>query len=351
MKDSAPTAGAVRPTAVIAAVPVLTSVVPSTGPAAGNNNVVLNGSGFTGATGVMFGTKAAVSYTVDSSTKITAVAPSGTGTVAVTVKNPGGTSNSVAYTYAAQPSLTAVSPGQGPSSGGTTVILTGANLSGATAVTFGNAAATGYTVNSATQITAVAPAGTGAAPITVTTPGGTSGPVYFFYLNAPTVTAVSPGQGPSSGGTTVILTGADLSGATAVTFGNAAATSYTVDSPTQITAVAPAGTGSVAVTVTGPGGVSNSVIYTYVTAPVLSSLVPAQGPTGAGASITLTGNGLTTTTAVHFGATPAVFTVLSDTTVTALVPAGAPGPISVNVTTIGGTSNSLVYTRVGAPVI
>ncbi|MFF4426794.1 IPT/TIG domain-containing protein [Streptomyces sp. NPDC001549] len=351
MKDSAPAAGAVRPTAVIAAVPVLTSVAPTAGPAAGNNNVVLNGSGFVGITAVMFGTKAALGYTVNSPTQITAVVPSGTGTVAVTVKTPSGTSNSVLYTYAAQPSLTAASPSQGPSSGGTTVILTGTGLTGATAVTFGITPATSYTLNSPTQITAVTPAGTSAVPITVTTPGGTTGPVYFFYLNAPTVTTVSPSQGPSSGGTTVILSGADFTGATAVTFGITPATSYTVNSPTQITAVTPAGAGSVAVTVTSPGGIGNSVIYTYVTSPVLGSLAPTQGPTNTGTGVTLTGSGLATTTAVHFGAAPAAFTVLSDTTVAVTAPAGAPGPVSLNVTTIGGTSNSLTYTRVASPVI
>jgi len=353
MTDSTPAAGAVRPTAVIAAVPALSSVVPGTGPAAGNNTVILNGSGLTGTTSVMFGTRAALGYTVNSAAKITAIAPSGTGTVAVTVKTPGGTSNSVpyTYTYTTQPVLTGVSPSQGPASGGTSVVLTGTGLSGATAVSFGGTPAASFTVNSATQITAVAPAGTGAVPVTVTTAGGTSGPVYFFYLGAPTVTGVSPSEGPASGGTTVVLTGADFTGVTAVTFGGTPATSFTVNSATQITAVAPAGTGTVAVTVTGPGGISNPVIYTYVTSPVLSSLSPVQGPSDAGTGVTLTGSGLATTFAVHFGTTPAAFTVLSDTTVVATAPAGVPGPVAVNVTTTGGTSNSLTYTRVAGPMI
>ncbi|MGX5185528.1 IPT/TIG domain-containing protein, partial [Streptomyces avermitilis] len=47
----------------------------------------------------------------------------------------------------------------------------------------------------------------------------------------------------------------------------------------------------------------------------------------------------------------AAFTVLSDTTVAAYAPAGVPGPVLVNVTTAGGTSNSLTYTRVAPPVI
>ncbi|MFJ5220696.1 IPT/TIG domain-containing protein [Streptomyces sp. NPDC088354] len=334
-----------------AVVPVLTSVSPSGGPASGGTTVVLTGTDLGGATAVRFGSTAATSFTVNSSTQITAVAPAGTGAVPVTVTTPGGTSNAVTYTYTVVPVLTSVSPSQGPASGGTTVVLTGTDLGGATAVSFGSTAATSFTVNSSTQITAVAPAGSGAVPVTVTTPGGTTGPVYFFYLNVPFLISVSPSGGPASGGTTVVLTGTDLSGATAVRFGSTAATSFTVNSPTQITAVAPAGTGAVPVTVTTPGGTSNSVIYTYVGTPVLSLLSPAQGPTDAGSGVTLSGTGLTTTTAVHFGAASAAFTVLSDTAIAALAPAGTPGPVPVNVTTPGGTSNSLTYTRLAPPVI
>ncbi|MFJ2271958.1 IPT/TIG domain-containing protein, partial [Streptomyces sp. NPDC087849] len=98
----------------------------------------MNGSGFTGATAVNFGTNLALSYTVDTAAKITAVTPFGTGAVLVTVRSPGGTSNSVTYTYAATPALIAVSPNQGPASGGTTVTLTGTGLTGATAVNFGS---------------------------------------------------------------------------------------------------------------------------------------------------------------------------------------------------------------------
>jgi IPT/TIG domain-containing protein len=269
VKDSAPTPEAVPSPTAVAAVPTLTSVVPGSGPAAGNNNVVLNGTDFVGVIAVTFGTKAALGYSVDSATKITAVAPSGTGTVAVTVRTPTGTSNPVTYTYAAQPALTAAVPNQGPSSGGTSVVLTGTSLGSAGAVMFGSTPAASYVVNSATQITAVAPAGRGAVPITVTTPGGTTGPV----------------------------------------------------------------------------------VYTYVTPPVLASVTPAQGPTAAGAAVTLTGSGLTTTTAVRFGAAPAAFTVLSDTRLAATAPAGAAGPVQVSVTSIGGTSGSLTYTRVAPPAV
>ncbi|MFQ6398534.1 IPT/TIG domain-containing protein [Nocardia sp. KC 131] len=84
---------------------------------------------FTGGLTVRFGTTATV-FTVNSATQITAVAPAGTGTMQVTVTTSGGTSNGVADTYVPIPTLTTVVPNVGPVAGGTTVVLTGANLSG-----------------------------------------------------------------------------------------------------------------------------------------------------------------------------------------------------------------------------
>ena len=227
---------------------------------------MLTGTGLTGATVVNFGGTPATSFTVDSDTQITAVAPAGTGTVQVTVTTAGGTSNSVIYTYVAVPALTTVAPNAGPAGGGTVVVLTGTGLTGATAVDFGAIPATLFTANSDTQITVLTPAGTaGTVQVTVTTAGGTSNGVAYTYIAVPTLTTVAPNAGPVTGGTTVVLTGTALTGATAVNFGGTPATSFTVDSATQITAVAPAGVaGTVQVTVTTGGGTSNGVGYTYV---------------------------------------------------------------------------------------
>jgi hypothetical protein len=70
--------------------PVVTGVSPTTGTAGTTVNII--GSGFTGATAVDFGSNAAQSFTVESDSEITAVAPPGTGTVDVTVVTSGGTS-------------------------------------------------------------------------------------------------------------------------------------------------------------------------------------------------------------------------------------------------------------------
>ncbi|WP_308124456.1 IPT/TIG domain-containing protein [Streptomyces sp. NEAU-YJ-81] len=335
-------------------VPVVSGVSPGQGPAAGGNTVTLTGSGFTGATAVRFGAANATTFTVISATQITAVAPPGSGTVQVTVTGPGGTGSGVAYGYvsAPVPVLTSVSPGQGPVGGGNTVTLTGNDLTGVTAVTFGSTPATSFSVVSATQITAVAPPGaTGPVQITVTGPGGTSNGVTYFYVGVPTLTGAAPALGPVVGGNTVTLTGTNLLGATAVRFGATPASSFTVVSATQITAVAPPGSGTVQITAVTPGGASNGVPYTYVAVPVLTGLSPTEGPLIAGTTVTLFGSGLTTTSTVLFGTTPTSFTVVSDVWVTALAPSGPAGPVNVRVTTPGGTSNSLVYTRVAAPGI
>ena len=163
--------------------------------------------------------------------------------------------------------VTEISPSQGPTAGGTSVMISGTNLANATAVKFGTAAATSFTVNSATQIVAMSPPGTGVVDVTVTTAGGTSAALsadQFSYASVaddkkpqlPVVTGISPSQGPAAGGTPATITGANLTNATAVKFGTVAATSFTVSSATQIVATSPPGTGVVDVTVTTAGGTS-----------------------------------------------------------------------------------------------
>lgn len=57
---------------------------------------------------------------------------------------------------------------------------------------------------------------------------------------APEIASVTPSSGSVTGGTEVVITGKNLSGASAVKFGDLAAAGFTVDSDTQITATTPA---------------------------------------------------------------------------------------------------------------
>ena len=77
---------------VYGALPTITSISPTSGAVGGGTTVTITGTGFTGATAVLFGTTAATSFTVVNDTTITAVSPVGTsGVVSVRVTTPVGT--------------------------------------------------------------------------------------------------------------------------------------------------------------------------------------------------------------------------------------------------------------------
>jgi hypothetical protein len=156
----------------------------------------------------------------------------------------------------------------------------------------------------------------------------------------------------------VTITGTNLSNASAVSFGATPATSFSVQGPTQISAVAPPGAaGTVNVTVTTPGGISptgSSDQYTYVVAPTVSGLSPNAGLAVGGTSVAITGSGFTGATTVSFGASSAAsFTVANDASITATSPAGS-GTVDVTVTTSGGTSATSAadgFTYIAMPAV
>lgn len=95
------------------------------------------------------------------------------------------------------PRLFGVSPKSGPQAGGTSVILTGSYVSGASQVLFGNTPAMGFIVNSANQITATTPAHAGGSvDITVITPAGTDTLELGFTYEAPPAAPGTPIAAP-----------------------------------------------------------------------------------------------------------------------------------------------------------
>ncbi|UOQ98716.1 FG-GAP-like repeat-containing protein [Hymenobacter sp. 5317J-9] len=97
---------------------------------------------------------------------------------------------------------------------------------------------------------------------------------------APTITAFSPTRGAT--GTRVIITGTNFSSTRSVAFNGTPASSVTVLSDTQSTAVVPAGATSGPITLTTPGGVATSAGSFTITAPLpISSLSPARNATSA----------------------------------------------------------------------
>ncbi len=210
------------------------------------------------------------------------------------------------------PSVTSISPNTGTAGNSVAVTLAGTNFvtgSTTTAVWLaksgsGNITATGVTVNSASQITCTFPLpapssmSAGQWDVAVRNPDYQTGSLgnAFTVVNPPipTVTGISPVTGPIAGGTTVTITGTNLAGATAVTFGTTAAT-YTVTSATSITATSPAGSsaGIVDITVTTPGGISATSPadqFTYKITPIVTSISPNNGYVATSVTVTIAGS-------------------------------------------------------------
>jgi uncharacterized repeat protein (TIGR03803 family) len=138
---------------------------------------------------------------------------------------------------------------------GAAVTILGMNLTGSSAVNFGAGPAT-FTVNSTgTAITTSVPPGATTGLISVATPSGTLNSNVAFKV-LPQIKSFTPSGGPV--GTSVTITGVSLAQATKVTFGGVAATSFTVNSDTQVTATVPSGAKTGKIVITTPGGNASS---------------------------------------------------------------------------------------------
>ncbi len=216
-----------------------------------------------------------------------------------------------------------------------TATVTGCPDGEATVSVIGDDTATGQFTSDVVVLTET-PEGSGDYSGTIPPQEPVHGPVQVqSSLICPPQSALSPNEGPATGGTTVILTGSGFTGATGVSFGAAPATSFTVLSDDGIEAVAPAGAGTVPVSVQVGGG---SLVVDQYTYQAVQSVAPASGPAVGGTWVVINGTGLDSATTVAFGGVDAEFYQLSDTEIEALSPAGT-GTQDITVTTaFGGTT-------------
>jgi hypothetical protein len=313
--------------------PRVLSVGPAIGRTSGGSPVTIIGSGFTGATAVKFGSADASSFSVESDSLITAVAPSGSGTVDVTVTTPGGTSAKGPHNMFVGSDAT-FSTGTGswtPNVNATVALSRTISRSRDYSLKvnpaksgFSSVLTSGYTVTPNARVTGSVWARTALGrervrsalifydgggsvlafaqgrfalvsgrwsrvAVTGTSPTGAASVALFlddasltgsdqliYKRLPPSVSSISPNYGSVRGGTPVIITGSGFTGATAVKFGSAKARSFTVDTDSSITAVPPAGSGTVGVTITTRAGTSS------ITTPNLLSAADSTFEGGAG---------------------------------------------------------------------
>lgn len=102
-----------------------------------------------------------------------------------------------------------------------------------------------------------------------------------FNIGTPTITGVAPNVGPPTGQTIVTITGTNFANATAVYFGETAATTFVIDSDTQITVLSPPhALGSVDITVEaiGVSTITSADQFTYQTLPTTTFLIVSPNP-------------------------------------------------------------------------
>ena len=343
----------------LAPLPTITSFTPQQ--ASVGDIVTIVGTNLNGATSVSFGSRAAASFLVSSPTQIVARVGNGTsGTI--TVQTPGGRATATNFVFIpAPPVITSFSPDSAAS--GRTITLRGRDFSGVTAVRFiangTTVAAQSYSISNDSTMTARVPAlGTSriTASVTVQSPNGTGSREGLQFVPAPTISGFTPSS--ATVGTAVVITGTNLSGVTAVRFGGTNARSFTVNSPTQITAIVGSGA-SGTVSVVSYGGTGTRDGFTFqaeqvvIPAPAITSFSPQEAAQNATVTITgtnFTGSGLSGITNVLFGGVPAQsYAIQSPTTITAVVGAGASGAITV--TSARGNASVNGFRFIPAPVI
>ena len=304
--------------------PTITALDVNAGSTLGGTAVRITGTSFVNGAQVRVGGVQDPGATWVDAQTITITTPprAAAGAVELVVRNPDGQEARLdpAFTYndSQAPTVAQVDPGNGPSSGGTDVTITGTNFAAGAKVTFDGREAAGVNVQNDTTIAATTPAHAAVAVrVLVQNADAKSGGLddAFTYDPAagPTITNVDPAVGPSLGGTVITITGENFvpnRAATRVQVGGVEATAVTVQDGTTISATTGAGAAAqVGVTVINPDDQqvtrANAFTYQPSTAPTVTGIIPAEGPAAGGTNVTVQGTGFVAGARLLLGAAAA----------------------------------------------
>ena len=243
----------------------------------------------------------------------------------------------------APPTISTISPDNGPVTGGTAITITGTGFVPGPEILIDGVTATGITVVSVTQITAITPSSgsTGPKIVKITNPDGQNITGTFTYNPLPTLSPVNPNNGRITGGNAVTITGTGFVSGATVKVDNASASDVTFISSTELRATSPAGSsaGAKDVKITNPDGgfVVLSGGFTYNPLPTITSPVsPNNGRVTGENSVTINGSGFLSGAAVTIGGANANGTFVNGGQLTATTPAGSIGAQTVTVTNPDG---------------
>jgi len=282
--------------------PNLTAIIPANGPTSGGVSILLLGLNFGLSGTVRIGGKPCIVQapaTDYSHNQIICLLPEGRGIgvpVSINISNQDVQSNAPTFSYDL-PRITSLSPATGPTIGSTLVLISGTSFDTSGTVLIGNNNATIVSWGHS-QIQIRTPPGAGInLPVRITTIVGLVANATFSYL-PPTLDNISPTESVTAGGGVLTLQGSNLgpSGTGQVQIGSDTIgwTNCTLISQghNAMQCIIPPGQGSVRFVRAIVGEqMSNLLPFSY-TAPVLSTVTPARGPTLGNTLLNITGQSL-----------------------------------------------------------
>jgi len=340
--------------------PAITSLSPSSVSAGASAfTLTVTGSGF-GSGAVVQWNGAAVVTTFASATQLTAAIPAmfvaSVGTVTITVRSSGNTSNGSPFVISPPPAITSLNPSSATAGGAAfTLTVNGSNFITGAVVRWNTTVLTTNVVGP-TQLTAAVPAALiatqGSTTVTVLSGGVTSSGLPFT-INAPppAVSSLSPNSAiAGSAAFTLTVNGSNFTSGAAVQW-NATALTTTVVSSTQLTAAVPAAliasAGTINVTVSSGNGTSSPAQFTVTPAASIQSLNPSSATAGGGAfTLTVNGSNFANGATAQWNGTALMTNVVSSTQLTAAVPAAlitTAGTANVIVSSGGVSSNTVQF--------
>ena len=165
---------------------------------------------------------------------------------------------------------------------------------------------------------------------------------------ATAITKIEPASGPPAGGSAVTITGEHFTGATAVRFGTTSATTFEVHSENSISAVSPAGSGTVCVTVTTSIGTSAETagcLFTYVAPPTIQACTVSVTQSTASLCALVNPNGGTVSECkFEYGTTPSY----GKTAPCGSLPGSGESSVAVSASISGLTANTTYHFKISA---
>ena len=316
-------------------------------PFVGTGGTVINieGANFSNVTSVSFGNTPAKSFIINSGTSITAIVASPSNTGAVKIIAGADTVTATGFVYKEKPQILSFAPTTGSIS--MKVTITGKNMQNVTSVQVGGLPIQSFTIVSTDTIIAILNEVT-SGDITIANEVGSSSLGSFNYITEASITSIYPAV--ATQGTEVKIVGKNLGSVNLVQFGGVPATSFTVTSPTSITAiVGAAASGDVSVRNFDGTYFFTGFKYIAASVPGIASFTPARA--AGGTVVEIGGINFNGITAVSFGGVAAAsYTVVSPTLIRATVPSNAVSG-DVVLTNAGGIATLSSFIFVSVPYI